>query len=485
MSSPASALYLAIDQGGQSSRALVLDGCGALVAEASTACAVSHPKPQWVEQDADELASSVTSAVAQALHRLAERSADVIAAGLATQRSSIACWDRSSDKALAPVLSWQDTRAHAWLEQFGPQADDIRRRTGLPLSAHYGASKLRWCLDNLPPVRTAQTSGRLAYGPLASWLLWRLLSGRPLLVDPANAGRTLLWNVRTHDWDLQLLALFGLPRAALPQCVPSRYAFGELATGTHRIPLRVTTGDQSAALFAFAAPDEETAYVNIGTGAFVQRLARRRPADVGPFLASVVFSDDRATIYALEGTVNGAASALRWLEQTGTVRAPETHLPQWLQQVTAPPLFLNGVSGLGSPYWVADFPSRFIGQGTAPEQAVAVVESIVFLLQDNLQAMGRFARPPRQIRISGGLARLDGLCQRLADITALPVNRPGQCEATARGLAYLLAKQPASWPDPAGGQWFRPQLHVSLQERYRRWQAAMQAALAPTRTHAH
>lgn len=474
----AKALYLAIDQGGQGSRVLVFNGRGEVRVEASRPCAVQHPAPQCVEHDPEELLGSVREALREALQALGRRRAAIAGAGLATQRSSIVCWDRTSGQALSPVLSWQDTRAHEWLAGFAAHAEELHARTGLRLSAHYGASKLRWCLDRLEAVRAAQARGRLAWGPVASFLLFHLLEERPLLVDPANASRTLLWNLHTRDWDPELLALFDLPRAPLPTCTPSIHRFGTLAGPGATLELRVVTGDQSAALYACGRPQQEVAYINIGTGAFLQRLCRARPDRAWPFLASVVLQEDTRVTYALEATVNGAASALRWLEREHGVRDPELRLEDWFAQVRSPPLFMNGISGLGSPYWVADFRSHFVGAGGPAAKAVAVAESVVFLLVDNLEQMRERAPPAQAIRISGGLARVDALCQRLADASGLAVERPGECEASARGLAYLLAGAPKRWPPPAGERRFAPVPDPALRERYQRWRAALRSALA-------
>jgi glycerol kinase len=264
-------LYLVIDQGGHSTRVLAFEGDGTLVAAVKERCTVSQPRPHWVEQGVDAVVGSVERALAQLIEALGEQHRAIAAAGLATQRSSIACWDRISGTALSPVISWQDTRARKWLEQFVAHAPEIERITGLHVSAHYGASKLRWCLDNVTAVQAAHSAGRLAWGPLASVLLFRLLHERPLAADPANASRTLLWNLNSRDWDDRLLALFGLPREPLPRCRPSTWEFGTLRYPGGEVPITRVTGDQSAALFAFGEPELDTAYVNVGTGAFVQR----------------------------------------------------------------------------------------------------------------------------------------------------------------------------------------------------------------------
>jgi glycerol kinase len=474
MSAGASApLYLALDQGGHASRALVFDARGVLLARGMREVRVSHPAPGRVEQDPEELVASIRDAIAQALGLPGDRRRDIVAAGLATQRSTIVCWDRESGAALTPAISWQDRRAHAWLEQFRDRAGEIHRATGLVLSPHYGASKLRWCLDHVPAVRGARAAGRLAMGPLASFLAFRLLKERPLFVDPANAARTQLWNCSGLDWDPGLLALFGVPGECLPRCVPSNYRYGTLTAGEQEIPLTLLNGDQSSALFAFGRPSPVTGYVNLGTGAFVLRALGRPPDDNPRLLTSIAYHDGREATYVLEGTVNGAGSALARIgEQLGLVHV-EQSLGVWLARPEEPPLFLNGIGGLGSPYWQPEFASRFIAEGEPWQKVVAVAESIVFLVLVNLDEMKRLAAPFEKLIITGGLSAVDALCQRLADLSGIPVYRPAEHEATARGTAFLLAGQPADWPEDVSGQWFKPQPNAALCTRYRRWRAAM------------
>lgn len=214
MASARQGLVLALDQGGQSSRALVFDARGAVLARAARGVGEARPAPQRVEQDPDELVRSLVEAAGEALGSLGARRGELVAAGLATQRSSLACWERASGRALAPVLSWQDTRAAEGLVRFEPDAEEIARRTGLRLSPHYGASKLAWCLEHLAAVRDARAAGTLAAGPLASFLAARLCAERPCLADAANATRTLLFDPERGDWDDWLLERFAIPRAS-------------------------------------------------------------------------------------------------------------------------------------------------------------------------------------------------------------------------------------------------------------------------------
>jgi glycerol kinase len=477
-------LYLAIDQGGHASRVMVFDAQGTVVAQASQAVAVATPQPGWVEQDAEAVVASIHGAAARVAEELGTALASVAAAGLATQRATLVCWDRESGQALSPAISWQDRRAAAWMQAFASQRQRIRHLTGLLPSAHYGASKLRWCLHHLPAVAAARARGTLACGPLASFLLFRLLRERPLLVDPANASRTLLWDLEQKDWSEELLALFGLTqlRPCLPRCVSSRYPFGQLEIAGQRLPLTVCSGDQSAALFTLGTPQSDTAYINLGTGAFLQCVSASPLSRPKRLLQSMVWADEKLSWYALEATANGAGSALA--AQTAalgmTTQQVQAHLPTWLQQTTPVPLFLNGVSGLGAPFWLADFQSCYVGESAAlatPEQKlVAVVESMVFLLQLNLEEMQREGFMFRRMVVTGGLSALDGLCQRLADLSGLAVTRPQQTEATASGLAYLLSQPRTAWSE-GEGQCFQAQDNPLLCERYQQWRQALEAAV--------
>lgn len=472
-------LFLALDQGGHASRAFAFDRAGNVVASAERRIATLHPGRDRVEHHPAALLASVDQVCQAVLQQLGKRRVGLTACGLATQRSTVVCWDRHTGEALSPVISWQDRRAAGRLAQLAPLNARIHAITGLRLSPHYGAGKIAWCLENLKPVGNALREDRLAVGPLASFILARRLIEKPLLIDPVNASRTLLWDHRSHDWSGELLRQFRIPAKVLPRSVPNRYPFGNLRLGSSDLPMTVVTGDQSAALYAGGMPSERDIHVNIGTGAFIQRLHDHTPSRATDMLSSVLWQSAEQCLYVMEGTVNGAGSAITWLSQR--LDLPESAmlraLPDLLAAQPEVPLFLNGVSGLGSPYWIPGFQSRFIGRGTPAQKMVAIVESVVFLVNLNVGRMRRWGLPPRHIVVSGGLARWDGLCQRLANLSGLKVHRRPVPEATAAGLGWLLG---ARAPGKPTLQVFRPADARSLKRRYRCWLDAMQAAVDGT-----
>ena len=470
-------LILAIDQGTHASRALALDARGAVVSSGTQEIALARPQPDWAEQDGDEIVASVFAAVERALAPLGARRAELALAGLSSQRASCVCWDRRDGRPLSPVFSWQDRRAHAWIAELEPtHGEAVHRKTGLYLSPHYGASKLRWALDHLPAVGAAANAGFLAWGPLASFLVFRLIKERTLAADPQCAARTQLWNLATRDWDPELLALFGLPQGFLPKSMPTCHAWGTLDVAGPALPLEAVNGDQSAAVFAFGWPEPDSAYVNIGTSAFVQRALEQAPGHVPRQLTGIILDDGRDTVWTVEGNVNGAGTALEWLRTELKIDDALARLPHWLEQAGEPPLFLNGIAGLGGPFWQAEFASRFVGDGEPWQKAVAVVESIAFLLQANIDHMAAYVPPARRIRVSGGVSRLDGLCQRLASASGLPVLRRDDPEASARGIAYLAAGRPAGWNSVVHEDRFEPARDAALAARYLRWRALMKDA---------
>lgn len=467
---------MAIDQGGHASRALVFDIHGQLQASAQTQIATLHPGQCKVEHDPGALLASIKRACKDVERQLGHRCRQIQAAGLATQRSTIVCWDRETGTALSPVISWQDRRAARRLADLIPYQSRVHDITGLVLSPHYGASKIAWCIEKLKPAQRALRERRLVAGPLASFILANLLTEHQLLVDPVNASRTLLWDYHRCDWSDELLKLFRIPASILPRCVPNQYAYGHLPLSSNAIPLTVVTGDQSAALYAGGEPDTDSIYINLGTGAFIQRLHGHTPPQVPGMLGSVLWQGQDRVLYVLEGTVNGAGSAFVWLRKRLGISEKKmlARMPGWLADKSEVPLFMNGIAGLGSPYWIPDLQSRFIGKGDATQKMLAVAESIIFLICVNLERMNDHHLSTKRIVVSGGFAQWDGLCQRLADLSGLLVERPAHHEATARGLAWLMG---ACEHEPEESIAYIPGNDVRLKSRYDHWLLELEKAI--------
>ncbi|MFV2056574.1 MAG: FGGY family carbohydrate kinase [Thiohalomonadales bacterium] len=477
-------LILSLDQGGHSSRAIVYDCEGEIVVQARYRLDVDRPQPYWVEQDGVIVAASMRHVIADVAKKLGDRCAFVIAAGLATQRSNSMCWNIKNGQALSKAISWQDTRSYSTLQDYASFAEEIHQITGLYLTAHYGASKLRWCLDNLPQVRDALELSQLAWGPLASYLIYALTKEQPHLVDPANAARTLLWNLIRLNWDERLLRCFHLSEKPLPRCVPTKYNYGHIPFGSGQVPLSIVTGDQSAAMFAFGMPKQNILYINMGTGAFLQYSTGAKLRQVQDLLSGIIYHDGVIPQYCIECTVNGAGSALSLVEdELGLDKQwAEKNFDSWLCQAKNVPLFLNGVSGLGSPFWISDFQSRFIGSGEDWQKIVAVAESILFLINVNMARLSDAGLMIDIIYVTGGLSVSNQLCQRLADLTGKSIYRPTECEATARGTAWLAADGRYDWRDNDSGDQIHPVNNPGLCQRYDDWLIAMTQALSHNRS---
>jgi len=469
-------MWLCIDQGGHSTRAVVADSSGELVARATAPIATHTQAPDRVEHDPRTLLASVKVCIDEIARELGGAAAELRSVAVATQRSTLTCASRSTGEALVPMISWQDRRGHEDLAQFDHDAALIKRITGLRLSPHYGVGKLRWCLRHVEAVRAHQRRDDMIAAPLATYLTHALCVERPWVVDPVNASRMLLMELREAVWSAVLLARFDVPRSVLPDIRPCRSQFGTVEIGAYRVPLTVLTGDQAAAIYAFGEPRPGTAFVNIGTGAFVQAFTGTSVVEADGLLSSIVWLDEKQARFVLEGTVNGAGSAIDAVsEMLGLRLDPSSEaLQSALARIAQAPLYLNGVSGLGSPDWRPSFSSRFIGDGDAAAKLAAAYESIGFLIYRNVERM-RAAIEVDSLVVTGGLAQLDWLLQLLADLSGVRVIRPANIEATLAGLLYLAGGIAGTDDDSTV---FEPRAQAVARSRYRGWTTALESALA-------
>ena len=456
---------LAIDQGTHASRAIVFDADGNEIAKSVREVSLQRQDAGRVEQSAEELRTSIDTVVKDVLAQC--RGQVFSACGLATQRSTVVGW-RADGSATSPALSWQDVRASAAIASLADHAGEIQRISGLPLSPHYGASKLHWLMQQ----PTAPETDR--YSPLVSYLLYHLLADKPYLVDHCNAQRTQLFDLEQLDWSAQLCAWFGVDRNVLPTCKPVCHDYGFLENTD--IPLTAVSGDQNAALYGSGSVAQDTARINLGSGAFVMRALQHYHTSETQ-LSGIAVSRADSIIWMREATINGAGSALAWVADTFKIADSRQCIVDWLTEVKAPPLFINSVGGLGSPWWQSQLAPQFVDSDLSAAQRIAgVVESIVFMIQANLEIM-RAESELSCLRVSGGLSKLDALCQSLANLSGLPVERGSENEATARGIAWLAAGQPGDWRTQAVIDIFKPQYDASLQSRYATAMNVLQAMI--------
>jgi len=468
-----SELYLGIDQGTQSSRAILFNQQGEIAASAQVAVSLLRDGNRC-EQDGSEILDSIRAVITSVIEQIGGDPAGnsgVKAAGLATQRSSVIAWDAETGEPLSPLLSWSDIRAEEFVDSIREQESLIRSRTGLPLTAYYGGSKIRWLLTQSKAVMQARQQQRLRIGPLASFLLFNLLKNSPYVVDHANALRTQLFNLHHLQWDAELLDLYSVPQHLLPEVRPTHANYGRIKPGD--IPLTAVNGDQTAALLAALSGIENGAMVNVGSGAFILQPSGSRLLRSGNLLTGLLRSSSENCEYLLEGTVNGAGSALQWLEQQMPV-GKGIDLEQAFTKPFSDTIFINGIGGLGSPFWKS-VNSGFWSisrecmitdlQTIEDNLQGLVAESIQFLIQANIDAMLELGSKLHQLTITGGIARSDAFCQRLADLSGIEVVRPQIVEATAKGIASEAAGEYVQWGNAIQDR-FYPQHDESLIRRY-------------------
>lgn len=496
-----SSLILAIDQGGQSTRVGIYSVQGELLHCFSSPCATQHYRVdgvEFIEQKPLDILLGLQSCLAKVQSALGERVRDIVAAGFAGQGSSMLCWNSNTGEALTPVLSWQDIRGKDYLNAISLTQEQAQSITGLRISPHYGASKIRWCLEHHQQVQQSYQRGELKLGPIVSYLFHHLC--HQTSVDPGHAQRTLLWSLHSHQWDTHLLSIFGVDSSVLPESKYHNSDFGQLTLGNSgasiRISMKASARDQGASLFARGMPDKKACYVNIGTGAFIQRVSESLSAPDGLLVSplwipqphsvqslidvssptcydAITVSQKENSLYAWEATVNGAASAISFIEsQTGLSITPELINQALSLRAESNIYFLNAVGGLSAPYWRTDLTSRFSDSLSPHEKVLAWLESIIFQIVVNIELMEPLGSLD-VIYISGGISRADGICQRLADLTGAKIARSENTDATLQGIAYMASGFSESWSPLASDEIFLPRENPALLARYSAWQSAM------------
>ena len=486
---------LALDQGTTSSRAIVFDHAGAIRAVAQKEFTQIFPKPGWVEHDANEIWASQIGVAVEALGRARIAARDVAAIGITNQRETTVVWDRDTGEPLHHAIVWQDRRTAEFCERLkkdgaGTAGVIVQKKTGLLIDAYFSASKIRWILDNVPGARARAAAGKLAFGTVDTWLIWKLTSGSRHVTDVSNASRTMLFNIHTLQWDDELLRLFDVPASLLPEVRASSEVYGHVtaSVGIADVPIAGVAGDQQAALFGQMCRQPGMAKNTYGTGCFLLQNTGTTPiASHNQLVTTVAWKVGDRTEYALEGSVFIGGAVVQWLRDglhlirsAAEIEALAASVPD-----NGGVYLVPAFAGLGAPHWDPFARGTIVGitRGTtAGHFARAALESIAFQVTDLLDAMRADSGIAlKELRVDGGAAADNLLMQIQADLLGVPVVRPAITETTALGAAYLAGLAVGFWGsvDEITGQWqvdrrFEPAMAPQHAQALRaRWSAAV------------
>ncbi len=488
---------LALDQGTTSSRAILFDHDGAVLGTAQKEFPQIFPQPGWVEHDPQEIWTSQISVATEVLGRAHVRPRDVAALGITNQRETTIVWDRETGQPVHNAIVWQDRRTAEHCDRLKAAGHEalVRDRTGLVIDAYFSGTKVAWILDHVEGAREKARAGRLAFGTVDSWLVWKLTSGATHITDVSNASRTMLFNIHTMAWDEDLLRLLDVPASMLPEVRPSSEVYGRVSTtlGLQDVPIAGIAGDQQAALFGQMCVAPGLTKNTYGTGCFALQNTGAAPVTSRNRLVSTVAwrIGDR-TEYALEGSVFIGGAVVQWLrdglgliQTSGEVEALAQSVPD-----NGGVYLVPAFAGLGAPHWDAYARGTIVGitRGTTGAHiARAALESIAYQVGDLLDAVHRDAGIPlSELRVDGGASTNDMLMQFQADVLGVPVVRPAVTETTALGAAYLAGLAVGFWASPGeiSSQWrvdrrFEPSApRARMDEMKARWQEALSRSRA-------
>ena len=451
---------LALDQGTTSSRAIVFDRSGSVVATAQREFRQIFPRPGWVEHDPREIWASQLAVAHEALAVAGAGSSDVAAIGITNQRETTLVWDKSSGEPVGNAIVWQDRRTAEQCERMKAEGLEplFTRRTGLVLDPYFAATKLAWILGTDAPLRSRAQRGELAFGTVDSWLVWKLTGGSVHVTDVTNASRTLLFDIHTLDWDDELAGRFDIPRAMLPQVVPSSAAVAhtDAALFGAKIPIAGIAGDQQAALFGQRCVRPGMVKNTYGTGCFMLMFTGAEPvASQRRLVSTVAWRTQSELGYALEGSVFVAGAAIQWLRDGLGVIARASDIDALAASVpdAGGTYFVPALAGMGAPYWDPHARGTIVGitRGvTKAHLARATLEAIAFQSAELIEAMAQDSGLAlTELRVDGGATASNLLMQMQADLLGVPVVRPKVTETTALGAAYLAGLATAFWRDEA------------------------------------
>ncbi len=481
---------LALDQGTTSSRALLFDHEGNVRSVAQREFEQMFPRPGWVEHDPEQIASSQIAVALDALAKAGARSSDVAAIGIANQRETTIVWNRDTGEPACNAIVWQDRRTADFCERLRSEGHSplIQQRTGLLIDSYFSASKISWILENISGARAQAEAGKLAFGTVDTWLLWKLTGGHLHATDPSNASRTMLFNIHTGAWDRELLDLFQIPPSMMPAVLSSSEVYEEVATakGLDGIPLAGIAGDQQAALFAQRCTQVGLTKNTYGTGCFMlQNTGRVAVPSSNRLVTTVAWKIKDVTEYALEGSVFVGGAVVQWLRDGLSLIRTSHEVESLANSVrdNGGVFFVPAFVGLGAPHWDSYARGSILGLtrgSTAGHIARAAVESIAYQVADLLDAMRRDSGAAvSELRVDGGAAANDSLMQFQSDILGTPVVRPAVTETTALGAAYLAGLAVGFWKgalaaSTSSDRRFEPRMPASQARQLRnRWNEAV------------
>ena len=447
---------LALDQGTTSSRAIIFDQKGQIVSVAQKEFKQHFPKQGWVEHDPDEIWSSQSAVLIEALLNKDIKPEQVAGIGITNQRETTIVWDRKTGKPLYNAIVWQDRRTAAYCNELKEKghAEQIAAKTGLIIDAYFSATKIRWILENVEGARQKADAGELAFGTVDSWLIWKLTAGKSHLTDITNASRTMIFNIHTQEWDRELLALFGIPASMLPEVKSCSEVFTETAGDVlnTKIPIAGVAGDQQAALFGQLCTQPGMAKTTYGTGCFlVMNTGTEAVRSQNQLLTTVAWKIGNEINYALEGSVFIGGAAVQWLRDGLELfkKASETEKLAMSLDDNDGVYFVPALSGLGAPHWDQDARGAFFGitRGTTiAHMTRAALEAIAYQVYDVLKAMEKDSgKPTQELRVDGGATANNFLMQFQADLLGCEIKRPKIIETTAIGAAFLAGLAVGFW----------------------------------------
>lgn len=457
---------LALDQGTSSSRAIVFDEKGTTCAVAQKEFRQIFPKSGWVEHDPHEIWSSQASVIAEAITLMDINGLNIAGIGITNQRETTIVWDAETEEPVYNAIVWQDRRTSAYCDELKKQGltDRIRQKTGLIIDAYFSATKIKWILDNVPGARQRAEKGKLMFGTVDTWLIWRLTRGEVHVTDVSNASRTMLFNINTLEWDQELLDLFTIPRSMMPQVKSSSEVYGHTKTTlfAHKVPIAGIAGDQQAALFGQMCTEPGMVKNTYGTGCFLLMNSGEKPIlSKNNLITTVAWKIGDKVNYALEGSIFVGGSVVQWLRDGLGVIKASSEVEELAARVpdTNGVYFVPALTGLGAPWWDQYARGTIVGisRGTTTAHiARAALEGIAYQTMDITAAMSRDADIPlKELKVDGGASRNNLLMQFQADILSTKVIRPQVVETTAMGAAYLAGLAVGYWSsiDEIRKQW--------------------------------